>query len=191
MKKLLTALSILILLTSCESKKSNSSEKEDKIETKVLTTELESQKVEITPLKKEDRIRAETNALYLAERSKCSKNIDAVTNFNSKREFWKICKTDNGNRIIRIESYDDTSLFKEVYFEQNGELIYAEESIKHMPINHYTMGIWNCQFYTDKGKLVTTMSLGHGKTEDDEWEPEIIFEMYKKRIVELNKIEKE
>jgi len=191
MKKLLTIISILILLTSCESKKNNSIEKENKIETKVLTTELDRQKEEKTPLDEENKIRVETNNLFLTERSKCSKNINAVTNFNGKKEFWKICKSDNGNRIIQIESYDDASLFKEVYFEQDGELIYAEESIKHMPINHYTMGIWNCQFYTDNGKLVTIMSLGHGKTENDKWDPEIIFEMHKKRIIELNKIKKE
>lgn len=35
------------------------------------------------------------------------------------------------------------------------------------------------------------MSMGHGKTENDEWNPEIIFEMYKKRKTELDKIKRE
>jgi hypothetical protein len=35
------------------------------------------------------------------------------------------------------------------------------------------------------------MSLGHGKTEDDQWNPEIIFDMHNKRITELNRIAQE
>ena len=49
---------------------------------------------------------------------------------------------------------------------------------------------WNCEFYIKNGKLIGLISLGHGKTEDDEWNPEIIFQMYKKRIAELSEIKK-
>ena len=137
------------------------------------------------------KLRELINEQYKIENEKCGRNTNTVTNFNGKTEYWKICKTNNGKRIIRIESHEKESLYEEVYFEQNGELIYAEESIRYMKVNHYTSQIWNCQFYAEKGKLVSLMSLGHGKTEDDEWNPEIIFEMYKKRIIELNKIVEE
>ena len=37
---------------------------------------------------------------------------------------------------------------------------------------------------------MTNISLGHGKTEDENWNPEAIVEMYEKRISELNKMKK-
>lgn len=174
-------------MVSCVSNKTSSSETDS--ESQEITS-LNTQKGALTGLEKEDSVRAKINALYAKNASKCSQKVSAVTNFNDKQEFWRICDTGNG-RIIHIQSHDATNLYEEVYFEQEGELIYAEESIQYMPINHYQMGIWNCKFYTEKGKLITIMSLGHGKTENDAWEPEIIFEMYKKRIAELNNIEKE
>ena len=190
MKNILLTFIILISLTACESKKSNSTEK-NVAESEKGTTELNTQKVGLTELEKEEKLRKEINTQYLVELSKCSQNIDAVTDFNGKTEFWRICETDNGKRIIQIDSHEETALYREVYYEQNGELIYAEESIKYMPINHYVLQPWTCQFYAEGGKLISLMSLGHGKTEDDEWNPEIIFEMHKKRIAELNKIAKE
>ncbi len=187
MKKILLTLIFSISLMACESKKSKSSE-QNLAESEKVTSDFNSQKTELTELEKEENLRKKINDQYLAELSKCSQNVNAVTDFNGKTEFWKICETDNGKRIIRIESHEETNLYEEIYFEQNGELIYAEESINYMPINHFTLQHWNCQFYAEKGKLVSLMSLGHGKTEDDEWNPEIIFEMHKNRIAELNKI---
>ena len=185
MKNILLTFIILISLTACESKKSNSTEKN------VAKSEIEEQNIELTEREKEEKLREQINTEYLAELSKCSQNINAVTDFNGKTEFWRICETDNGKRIIQIDSHEKTDFYEEVYYEQNGELIYAEESIKYMPINHYALQPWTCQFYAEKGKLISLMSLGHGKTESDEWNPEIIFEMYKNRITELNKIAQE
>ncbi|QNK78307.1 hypothetical protein H7F37_04260 [Winogradskyella sp. PAMC22761] len=190
MKNILLIFIILISLTACESKKSNSIEK-NVAESKQTTSDLDTQKPELTEREKEEILRKKINTQYLAELSKCSQNISAVTDLNGKTEFWRICETDNGKRIIQIDSHEETALYGEVYYEQNGELIYAEESIKYMPINHYVLQPWTCQFYAEKGKLISLMSLGHGKTEDDEWNPEIIFEMYKKRISELKKIAEE
>lgn len=136
-------------------------------------------------------IRERINAEFEEELSKCPQQINAVTNFNGKKEFWQICETDKNKRIIQIESHDEVTLYKEVYYEQNGELIYALESQRYIPINHSTLQVWACEFYAKKGKLLTFISLGHGKTETDDWEPESIFEMHKKRIAELNKIIKE
>ena len=185
MKNILLTFIILISLTACESKKSNSTEKN------VAKSEIEEQNIELTEREKEEKLREQINTEYLAELSKCSQNINAVTDFNGKTEFWRIYETDNGKRIIQIDSHEKTDLYEEVYYEQNGELIYAEESIKYMPINHYVLQPWTCQFYAEKGKLISLMSLGHGKTERDEWNPEIIFEMFKNRITELNKIAQE
>lgn len=190
MKNILLVFIILITLTACESKKSNSTEK-NVAEIEEMIPELNTQKIELTELEKEEKLRTKINTKYFAELSKCSQNVNAVTDFNNKTEFWRICEIENGKRIIQIDSHEKTNLYKEVYFEENGELIYAEESIRYMPINHYVLQAWTCQFYAQKGKLVSLMSLGHGKTEYDEWNPEIIFEMYKNRIAELKKIAKE
>ena len=57
-----------------------------------------------------------------------------------------------------------------------------------MPINHYLLQPWVCEFFAEDGKLVSLMSLGHGKTEDDHWDPDIIFEMFNKRLEELHQI---
>ena len=190
MKNILLTLIILLSLTACDSKKSNSMKK-NVTGTEKQVSDLDTQKTELTELEKEEKLRKKINTQYLAELSKCSQNINAVTDFNGKTEFWRICETENGKRIIQIDSHEGTVLYEEVYFELNGELIYAEESIKYMPINHYVLQPWTCQFYAEKGKLVSLMSLGHGKTEDDEWNPEIIFEMHKNRIAELNNIAEE
>ena len=77
-----------------------------------------------------------------------------------------------------------------IYFEKNGELIYAKETQNYMPKNHFTQMAWNCEFYAKNGKLIAIMSLGHGKTEDEEWNPDVIFDMYKNRLTELKRIKK-
>jgi hypothetical protein len=190
LKRILLTFILLISLTACESKKSNSTE-ENAAESEKKISELETQTTELTELEKEGKLRKKINTQYLAELSKCWQNVSAVTNFNGKTEFWSICTNDNGKRIIQIHSHEETAFYEEVYFEQNDELIYAEESIKYIPINHYVLQSWICQFYVENGKLVSLMSLGHGKTENDKWNPEIIFEMYKKRKAELDKVKRE
>lgn len=190
MKNILLTLIALFLLTACDWNKSNSTDK-NVIENEKGEPYSDTLLLDLTDKKKEELTRKKFNTQYLSELSKCSQNVDAVTDFNGKTEFWRICETENEKRIIQIDSHKDDALYEEVYFEQNGELIYAEESIKYMPINHFVLQPWTCQFYAKKGKLISIMSLGHGKTEDDEWNPEIIFEMHKTRIMELNKIAQE
>ena len=128
--------------------------------------------------------------IYDKNSSECSSGVDIVTDFNGKDEFWNICNLENGNRIIQIESHKANTFFQEIYFEKDGELIYALETEKYMPKNKFTQMIWSCEFYANNGKLISLISLGHGKTEDDEWNPEIIFDMYKNRISEIKKMER-
>ena len=139
---------------------------------------------------KEEKIRSEINLNFDKNMSECNSEIDAVSDFNGKSEFWNICDLKNGNRIIKIESHKGDTFYQEIYFENNGDLIYAKETENYMPKNHFTQMYWNCEFYAQNGELIALISLGHGKTEDDEWSPEVIFEMYKNRIVELKKIKK-
>ncbi len=139
---------------------------------------------------KEEKIRTEINAEFDKSVSECNAGIDSVTDFNGKNEFWNICDLKNNKRIITIESYKGNTYYQEIYFVKKGDLVYAKETENYMPKNHFTQMAWNCEFYVEKRELIALMSLGHGKTEDDNWNPEIIFEMYKNRITQLKKIKK-
>lgn len=139
---------------------------------------------------KEEKIRSEINTEFEENKGECYAGVDVVSDFNGKTEFWNICKLKNGNRIITIDSYKKDTYYQEIYFEKNGELIYAKETENYMPKNHFTQMSWNCEFYAKKGELIALMSLGHGKTEDDKWNPDVIFEMYKNRLTELKRIKK-
>tara|TARA_R110002074_G_C12267465_1_gene641823 strand:+ start:53 stop:544 length:492 start_codon:yes stop_codon:yes gene_type:complete len=138
----------------------------------------------------EEKARSKVNSELDKNMTKCSPQIDAITDFNGKTEFWRICELQNGNRILKIESHKGTVYYQEIYFEKNGDLIYARETENYVPKNHFVQMAWNCEFYVENGKLISLMSLGHGKTEDEEWNPDIIFEMYKKRLTELENIKK-
>lgn len=138
----------------------------------------------------EGKLRADINAEFNRNISKCGIEVDVVTDFGKKKEFWRICHLDNNNRIIKIESHSEDTYYQEAYFERNGSLVYAAETERYMPKNHFTQQVWHCEFYISNGKLVTMMSLGHGKTERDDWDPNIIFEMYKDRLNELKRIKK-
>lgn len=137
---------------------------------------------------KEEEIRSKINTEFSLNIRECNIGTDAVTDFNGKVEFWNVCNLKNGNRIILIESYNEVTYYQEVYFEKNSELIYAKETENFMPKNHFTQMNWNCEYYAKKGELIALMSLGHGKTENDQWDPDIIFEMYENRLSELKKI---
>ncbi|WP_130736514.1 hypothetical protein [Flavobacterium sp. J27] len=139
---------------------------------------------------KEEKIRSKINSEFQENASNCNREINAITDVNGKTEFWSICNLEKGNRIITIESHEKETYFQEIYFEKNGKLIYAKETENYIPRNHFTQISWNCEFYTENGKLITLISLGHGKTENEEWNPEIIFDMYKNRLSELQQIKK-
>ena len=143
-----------------------------------------------TQREKEEKIRISIDAEFDKNIAECSNQVDAVTDFNGKIEFWKICKLKNGNRILRIEFYEGDQYYQEIYFEKNESLVYAKELENYLPKNRFIQMAWNCEFYIKNGKLVTWMSLGHGKTENENWNPEIIFKMYKKRLIELERIKK-
>ncbi|MFD0991620.1 hypothetical protein [Tenacibaculum geojense] len=138
--------------------------------------------------KEEEKKRLEIDKEFNQNSVNCFEGVQTVSDFNDKKEFWNICELENGNRIITIESHEKEIFFQEIYFERNGELIYAKETENFMPKNHFAQMSWNCEFYIEKGKLISLISLGHGKTEDDNWNPEMIIKMYKTRLTELKRI---
>ncbi|NHN24600.1 hypothetical protein FIA58_002830 [Flavobacterium jejuense] len=141
-----------------------------------------------TQKEKEEKIRSVINLDFHQNASKCSFNVNAVTDINNKKEFWSICQLKNGNRILKIQSYEKEIYFEEIYFEKKGSLMYVKETENYVPKNHFNQMSWNCEYYTKNGELLTLISLGHGKTEDENWNPDYIFDRYKRRLSELKKI---
>ena len=67
-------------------------------------------------------------------------------------------------------------------------MIYAKEIGNYLPLNDFTQKFWNCEFYIKNRQIISIMSLGHGDTEDDGWDPESIIEMYDTRLIQLKEI---
>lgn len=191
MEKNLLFLIIFFSLISCDKVKNKHYTDQKKVASHELANDITLKQQDSSKQKTQEQIRSSTHTRYAEELKNCSHDINAITDFNGKTEFWTICNTDNSNRIIRINSHEDDNLYEEIYFEQNGALIYAVESIQYTPTNHYMLQPWVCEYFVENGKLISLMSLGHGKTEDDRWDPDIIFEMFRKRLEELSKIAKE
>ena len=100
------------------------------------------------------------------------KGITAVTDFEDKTEFWSFGHQGDSLRSYQIESYEDERLYTEYYVEYKGQLIHAVERETWIPMNHYPQQGWNCVLFIDQGEIIHMSSLGHGKTESDDWSPE-------------------
>lgn len=112
-------------------------------------------------------------------------DISVVSDLNDRTEFWQICELDQKRRLIKIESYTNGILFQEIYFESENDLIYAKDTKQMMPKNHFAQSIWNGEYFTQNGEILITISLGHGKTESEDWQAESIFELCQQRLKEL------
>lgn len=81
------------------------------------------------------------------------------------------CQVKDGHitKIQRQFSHKDDSITQTFYL-RNGGLVYAEEKI----VSHYGNDsiTWAGKFYFAGGKLIDQRTLGHGKSETDEWDPE-------------------
>ncbi len=117
-------------------------------------------------------------------------DIDAATDFNGYQEFWMVDSLDIHTQAIKILSYREEKLYTELYFVQYGKIIYALEEVKHIPINHHTQSIWRCEYYIKDERVVDYISLGSGKTEDDQWNPEDIIIQFSDRKAEFMQIRK-
>jgi len=135
-----------------------------------------------------EKVRKEFNDNY----AKCtlSKIKYGITNFHKTTEFWSVCELENKNRIINIDFYVKQTFYQEIYFEVNGKLRYIKEVESYIPKNSFSQASWNVEYFFNNGKMVDLISLGHGKTEDPNWNPDTILKMYKSRIEDLKKMTK-
>jgi len=103
------------------------------------------------------------------------------------KENWQHFDNKMYSRIIINYIIDSTDYTEEYYFKE-GQLIYEYEGeLWHFPSlgpNEYQG--WSGSFYFSKGKLIDHVTLGHGKSELDDWDPEKeILQRLKKRKAEL------
>ncbi len=80
-------------------------------------------------------------------------------------------------QIIKIErryAHREDSITQTFYLK-TGQLIYSVERI----VSHYGNDsiVWSGKFYFSKGKLIDHRTLGHGKSETDNWDPETDLKM--------------
>src|SRR5690606_22218915 len=135
---------------------------------------------------------ADVDAAILAAKELYFKNsdrqIDAVTDCNGHPEFWAVGQPDAHTQSFRITWYHEDQLYTEIYLLKDGRLVYALEEVKRMRLNHYTQSVWRCEYFIKDDRVIDYTSLGHGKTEDDSWEPESILIQFNARKAELEKI---
>lgn len=134
-----------------------------------------------------ERIQALRQALAEIERN----DVDAVTDFDGKTEFWSFAQINDQVASFEVWSYKDDNLISEYYLVENGDLIFAFERQLFMPLNHTLQMMWNCAYYLSGHEVFYHISLGHGKTEDDDWDPQDIVYQYNYRIQQQEHIHNE
>ena len=120
----------------------------------------------------------------------CESKNSKHKHFKQKNIQWDICTINKNRKIITIEyTQEETKTkryteYKEFYVVNHKKLEYAFE--QESDSREGQEWIWNCNFaIIDETQAEVLSSLGHGKTEDDNWDANEIIEMYKKRMREL------
>jgi len=117
---------------------------------------------------------------------------DKLIDHKKVKEQWRVFDNKGFSRIIiqyTTDSAGQSVAYTEKYYLQNGSLIYAYESevffLTGKNINEGTT--WAGDFYFSKGKLTDYVTLGHGRSELDGWDPEKeILQNWKERKKELS-----
>ena len=100
---------------------------------------------------------------------------------------WDICQAKKQTKIITINYKKEEMKYTESYVLRHGKLVYAFE--QQMDDREGYEWIWNCRYaIVDEKEAEVISSLGHGKTEDDNWNPNEIIGMYKKRMEQMRRL---
>ena len=70
--------------------------------------------------------------------------------------------------IYRESSYQNTLIVQEFYFK-NGKMIYSEERL--VTYHGNDSSTWEGYYYFVNGKFYSSKTMGHGKSENDRWNP--------------------
>lgn len=81
--------------------------------------------------------------------------------------------------IFKVESRDSSSFRQDLFYfkESKKTVIYARETEFHFYKNDTLT--WKCEYFFKDGKLVDWVSLGHGKTESEDWDIDEIYTKFK------------
>jgi len=117
----------------------------------------------------------------------CESKKSKHKTFKLHKAQWDICQANSQTKIITINHKKKEMKYTELYIVRHGKLVYAFE--QQMDDREGHEWIWNCQFgIIDEKEAEVLTSHGHGKTESDNWNPNEIIEMYKKRMSQLKDI---
>ena len=111
-------------------------------------------------------------------------------NHQSIKEIWGFKQTEKLS-LISIEYWKDTTKYIEKYYSTDGVLIYAieNETTYYSRTDSNNTIIWEGQFYFSNRKLIYYETLGHGKSEEDSWDPEKeILTRFDERTEEFKKL---
>ncbi|MDC8005103.1 hypothetical protein POV27_13660 [Aureisphaera galaxeae] len=93
-------------------------------------------------------------------------------------ELTQGCETEPYIKIYSDSRYEPPYFYRDIYYTEGDSLKYAIE--EELYIDEATKDTipWNCQYFFENGKLVDYISHGHGPTEMDDWDPELIFRKF-------------
>ena len=129
----------------------------------------------------EDQFREKVSVEFQTSYNKALTSFENSMDYDmtKKNETWSVYEFDN-KRIFKIESKKKNTTFMETFYEVDGQLRYAQEKEISF-INTPDAMEWNCEYFLENGTIKTIMSLGHGKTERDDWDSNEILTTYQKR----------
>jgi len=109
-------------------------------------------------------------------------NIEASGAVESTKDFYTLLYEEAPDvKYYKTLFVNDGVEFTDVFGMKSEELIYAFESI-----NPADGPFWNCQYIIEDGEVVEFISLGHGETESDDWEPESILKQWQERKADID-----
>lgn len=112
----------------------------------------------------------------------------SISGVKTTHETFQVCElTDACDATIsfktyKVESYEAPTIYQELYFTKKDVLVFARETEVSVYGNDTIQ--WRCDYFFEKGKLVDFISLGHGKTEEENWEPESIMTKFEERVAQ-------
>lgn len=128
---------------------------------------------------KTDLIETENINKYSEIIDKDSTIVEYQFEIKNKSKIVKYKYSKKGNEIVKIfrewkennGNYIDT--YTDYFLLKNEERVYANQSIIFKnKSDEEDIGGWSCTFWLKKDKVIHMTSLGHGKTETDDWDYE-------------------
>jgi hypothetical protein len=115
--------------------------------------------------------------------SKCVTNSPILsTEVDGRTEEWRRCSYGNNMELFIITSSDERTDYFELFLTIDKALVYAKESIISYSQRPDNGTPWTCKYLLADKNVVDYISLGHGETEDENWQPESIFEQWNARL---------